>query len=893
MWRAVLNEPGPCCTHDRSVAWDMESKQRPPLRQCDCTKCNGKWIPQSTKYTHDRTRPRAENATHASHLTAISKFLANSLDDALSRKQSMSAIEDQVANHIKTLHPSDPKRSLFPTQFDKMVEFIAKNAGIPLTDTVSYHVCPNDCILFYGPYADETVCPQCKAGRYDAAGAPRRTYPYLPLIPRLKRCYGVPGFSELLNYIMTRPIPEEGLLRDVPDGARWKKGYLDTIGASKYHAAFGVGADGINIADRDQYSVIPLILTWFNIPPHLRKTWRFLMLLGVIPGPGCNNVTIFLWPLKDELQLLAHDSHVWVYDALTRSHHVLKAALICGVFDTRALPKVAMTNQSPGAVMCHRCKLVGQRGIQTAAYEEAWRNLPVGDPLREKLYQQRLKGCTASSDSGRCEKRTPQSVLKAAMEAEASPLKVTNSKHPGKTSGIQGLPFLHGLVGWCICDSPEADIFHQQSNDGLRNISAMHGAKKPYVFDVKVRQFEAERKRWLDVPAGGQPDHQLRRAELPGIRLRSSLVRPPRHLGCRLPDLSSSKGLKKIKGHEWKLLLSDIGIYIFGGAFHDRQQYSLLWFDRCRAWKALTATEQRLANLESQQHDWEDVAARGEYLLPTACQSSTNHFTLHGTDTIKNLGPAKGHWMYGEERFGERVIKQTHACTNKEDGMIKVYKAVELLTLVRIQFPEWFNGGKQVNEDGDGSCFVMLEVDPTSWRRGQRNWTKHRVLTLDEAKQLESVCGFELSTEATAPALVEAPRRVFRSIGQDSAPADLNDLKYQNHVVEYLPSRASEGCTSYDGLQYGVVLETLDVRCRGREETSPTLVFKVAPLRLKEQTSWPSGLLHVPLPLVASPAQVGVWEWILADCVRAETTPLVCPALEHAIPPFTHFLLRL
>ena len=32
---------------------------------------------------------------------------------------------------------------------------------------ISYHACPNDCILYRGEYVDKKMCPKCGHGRYD------------------------------------------------------------------------------------------------------------------------------------------------------------------------------------------------------------------------------------------------------------------------------------------------------------------------------------------------------------------------------------------------------------------------------------------------------------------------------------------------------------------------------------------------------------------------------------------------------------------------------------------------------------------------------------------------------------------------------------------------------
>jgi hypothetical protein len=256
--------------------------------------------------------------------------------------------------------------------------------------------------------------------------------------------------------------------------------------------------------------------------------------------------------------------------------------------------------------------------------------------------------------------------------------------------------------------------------------------------------------------------------------------------------------------------------------------------------------------------------------------------------TIESLGVVRAHWMYGEERFGERLVKQSHTSTAKEAGIVAMYQASELLTLVRVQHPDWCDDSKQL--DGDGSSFAVLHVGPESWRRSQGNMTKERVLTLEEVMELESLCESQLSTEATTRTIMTAPRRVFRGC-LSGAPTHLDQLKFQSHVVEYQPLRAVPGC-EVGGLQYGLILEIVDARRLGQETRSPPILFmKLAPLPVRLPSQGDGSGVPVPLPLVAAPAAGG--QWVLASRIRADTTALVCPALALAQGTYTHFLLRL
>ena len=56
----------------------------------------------------------------------------------------------------------------------------------------SIHVCPNNCILFRGDYADKDNCPECQASRWkylERKKSAVKVLRYFPLVPRLKRLF--------------------------------------------------------------------------------------------------------------------------------------------------------------------------------------------------------------------------------------------------------------------------------------------------------------------------------------------------------------------------------------------------------------------------------------------------------------------------------------------------------------------------------------------------------------------------------------------------------------------------------------------------------------------------------------------------------------------------------
>ncbi|KAJ7466121.1 hypothetical protein FB451DRAFT_1041168, partial [Mycena latifolia] len=50
---------------------------------------------------------------------------------------------------------------------------------------VAYDYCPSSCCCYVGPHADENKCPYCNEPRFKSNRKPRKTFTYVPLIPRL------------------------------------------------------------------------------------------------------------------------------------------------------------------------------------------------------------------------------------------------------------------------------------------------------------------------------------------------------------------------------------------------------------------------------------------------------------------------------------------------------------------------------------------------------------------------------------------------------------------------------------------------------------------------------------------------------------------------------------
>jgi hypothetical protein len=80
-------------------------------------------------------------------------------------------------------HERLPEGNTCPTSIDE-----AKKVVCPLDlPDVKYHVCINDCVIYWGEDAERTTCPMCDTPRYKRGKkAPRKVVWYFPITPRLQ-----------------------------------------------------------------------------------------------------------------------------------------------------------------------------------------------------------------------------------------------------------------------------------------------------------------------------------------------------------------------------------------------------------------------------------------------------------------------------------------------------------------------------------------------------------------------------------------------------------------------------------------------------------------------------------------------------------------------------------
>ena len=198
-------------------------------------------------------------------------------------------------------------------------------------------VCKNDCVLFWKNLKDAEDCPICGLPRYQFNAQknkriPRKVLRHFPLKPKLQRLFIQPKIAEDMRWHKDK-LDDDGILRHPADSREWKQ--FDEMHVSfsndPRNVRLGLSSDGFNPFDNMSisYSMWPVILVPYNLPPWRCMKDPFLMLSLLIPGPKApgNDIDVFLQPLIDELKEL-WDVGVRTFDASVGKSFQLHAALL-------------------------------------------------------------------------------------------------------------------------------------------------------------------------------------------------------------------------------------------------------------------------------------------------------------------------------------------------------------------------------------------------------------------------------------------------------------------------------------------------------------------------------------------------------------------------------------
>jgi Transposase family tnp2 len=318
-----------------------------------------------------------------------------------------------------------------------MVRRIALLAGI---ETIQYDCCVNSHILFTGQYEHLESCPFCHEPRYTRDRKARRSWNYIPLIPRLKSFYENLAMIEKLSY-RRRYEHDPAKIRDVFDSTHYRKLLGQNVvvdGIKRPYTyfcdgrdiAFGLSVDGFLLYKRRRNgpSATPIILQNYNLPPQIRTHLENLICLGIIHKP--KDLGSFLVPFDEECAQLARG--VKTFDASVEALFALHGYVILEHGDIVAIEEMLGLRGHNGYSPCRSCNIKGIRNItdQGKIYY-----VPLTTP--DLQHQTR-----PSVDPWSLDLRTHESYLEAHAAIASAPSKASKESL-SKRHGIRHFPLLN------------------------------------------------------------------------------------------------------------------------------------------------------------------------------------------------------------------------------------------------------------------------------------------------------------------------------------------------------------------------------------------------------------------------------------------------------------------
>ncbi|XP_010424636.1 PREDICTED: uncharacterized protein LOC104709773 [Camelina sativa] len=292
----------------------------------------------------------------------------------------MCGISDKGISMVLDLLKEAFTHAKLPKSFNDMKGVIRK-LGLSYE---KIHACPNDCMLFWEADAERETCKVCEASRWKqnisakskvrlstvsgsekikkktpAKGTisgsekktkktPAKILRYFPLKPRLQRLFMSSKTATHMRWHATASN-NDGKLRHPRDGEAWKSfdQKYPEFASDPRNVRLGLATDGFNPFGTmsNSYSIWPVILFPYNLPPWMSMKQTSMILSMVIPGkqmPG-NDIDVYLQPLIKELKELWFDG-VKTVDASTKQTFDMRAAIMWTISDFPGLGNLSGWN---------------------------------------------------------------------------------------------------------------------------------------------------------------------------------------------------------------------------------------------------------------------------------------------------------------------------------------------------------------------------------------------------------------------------------------------------------------------------------------------------------------------------------------------------------------------
>lgn len=567
---------------------------------------------------------------------------------------------------LKLLAEAFPEGNVLP---DSMYEVrkIIKDLGL---DYVKIDACDNDCILYRGEdYENLNECPICKKSRWQKdkkKNVPNKILRYFPIKPRLQRLFMSKQIAEDMTWHKKKKI-DDGVLRHPADSLTWKRFDDQHRSFSKdaRNVRLGLSSDGFNPFGMmsTNYSMWPVVLVPYNLPPWLCMKQPNLMLSLLIPGknsPG-NDIDVYLQPLIDDLKEL-WDVGIETYDAFSRCNFQLRAALLWTISD---FPGYAMLSgwSTKGALACPCCNKETTSCHLKYSFKQCYMGhrkfLPSDHPWRKNK---------SSFDNTREVRQAPQPLTGEEVIAQHEKIQPVifgktikkRKREEGEKHNWKKKSIFFELPYWrTVLLRHNLDVMHIEKNicesviGTLLNIEGKTKDTFKSRMDLKHMGFK-------------KPLHLIRNGDkytMPPARYTMSAAEKIKFCqvlkDTRFPDAYASNISRRVnvneckisglKSHDYHVLLERIIPLAIRG---------LLPKDACDPlielsffFGELCSTELKVDELERLEKNIAVTLCKLERIFPPSFFDVMVHLSIHLANEAKLGGPVQYRWMYPVERL--------------------------------------------------------------------------------------------------------------------------------------------------------------------------------------------------------------------------------------------------
>ncbi|KAF7128108.1 hypothetical protein RHSIM_Rhsim11G0023200 [Rhododendron simsii] len=587
------------------------------------------------------------------------------------------------------------------------------------------HACPMDCVLFWKEKAHLQKCPKCHSSRYkvnDGKGKkiPQKILRYFPLTPRLQRLYMTLEIAKDMRWHSDKRVDDEQM-RHPADTPQWKE--FDRIypefSMETRNVRLGLATDGFNPFGTmsASYSMWPVIMTPYNLPPWRCMKDPFLMMSLLIPGPNQpgTNIDVYLRPLVDELKDLWNNG-VMTYDASAGVTFLMHASLLWTIHDLPAYGDISGW-RTKGYLACPTCNdsPISQRLIDKIGWvghrsylpgNHAWRKDKKFNGFPE--YDKKSLELSVEKVMSQLDRLQPVEFGKDTRGRKRSRLRT--ELNWTKKGILWELPYFPSLL-----IRHNFDVMHIEKNicESLYGTMLSIDGKNKDTYKARedLKQKGIRPELHLQTTANGsivkpRASYTLDPHQVDGFYEFLKSISYPDGYAANISRCVTSKNgrLSGMKSHDCHVLLQrhlPIGMRGFVS-----KEICTTLFELGNFFQELCSKTIRRSDVEK----WEErvvlILCKLEKIFPPAFFDVMVHLTVHLSREAMVAGPVQYRWMYPIERFLGKLKRYVANKARPEGSIAEAYIVQECLTFCSMYLRNGSNKPER-NRDGVDRGFEM------------------------------------------------------------------------------------------------------------------------------------------------------------------------------------------